>query len=195
MGTCWSLAVMRKSRPRHLSPMPETRPAVPTDARSLALLAEQTFRATFGAMNTPEDMNLHCEAHYSEALQHNEILDPDLDTLVSEHGGQLVAFAQLRRGPGPECLSAQRPAEIQRLYVSQLWQGRGVAQDLMARVIGLAERHDADQVWLGVWERNPRAIAFYRKCGFAEVGEHIFRLGTDPQRDIVMSRPVQPRGA
>jgi ribosomal protein S18 acetylase RimI-like enzyme len=143
-------------------------------------------------MNTAEDMNLHCEGHYSEALQRTEIFDPDLDTLVCEHGGQLVAFAQLRRGPGPGCLSAQQPAEIRRLYVSQSWQGRGVAQDLMTKVIGLAESHGADQVWLGVWELNPRAIAFYTKCGFAEVGEQVFCLGTDPQRDIVMSRPVQP---
>lgn len=178
--------------PTQKSHMPEIRPADVSDARPLALLAEQTFRATFEAMNTAEDMTLHCDTHYSEALQHREILDPALETLVCEHSGQLVGFAQLRRGPGPECLGAQQPAEIRRLYVSQAWHGRGVAQDLMATAIGLAETHGADQIWLGVWERNPRAIAFYKKCGFTEVGEHTFLLGTDPQRDIVMNRLVRP---
>jgi RimJ/RimL family protein N-acetyltransferase len=48
----------------------------------------------------------------------------------------------------------------------------------------------SDVVWLGVWERNPRAIAFYRKFGFVEVGDKVFPLGTDPQRDIVMARSV-----
>jgi ribosomal protein S18 acetylase RimI-like enzyme len=162
------------------------------DARPLAALAEQTFRATFEAMNTPENMTLHCEAHYSEALQGKEIRTPALDTLVAEHGGALVGFAQLRWGPSPASLGARQPAEIQRLYVAREWHGRGVAQELMAAAIGLAEARGADQVWLGVWERNPRALAFYRKCGFAEVGAQTFLLGTDPQRDIVMTRVLCP---
>jgi ribosomal protein S18 acetylase RimI-like enzyme len=162
------------------------------DARQLAVLAEQTFRATFEALNTPENMDQHCAAHYSEVLQRNEILDSAIETLVSEHNGQLVAFAQLRWGSGPDSLGAHQPAEIQRLYVSKEWHGRGVAQELMAMAIGLAEARGADQVWLGVWERNPRAIAFYRKCSFREVGEHSFLLGTDPHCDIVMTRVLRP---
>jgi RimJ/RimL family protein N-acetyltransferase len=41
-----------------------------------------------------------------------------------------------------------------------------------------------------VWEHNPRAIAFYRKFGFVAVGDHIFPVDHDPQRDILMARPV-----
>lgn len=48
----------------------------------------------------------------------------------------------------------------------------------------------SDVVWLGVWERNARAIAFYKKYGFVERGEHVFLLGHDRQRDIVMACPV-----
>lgn len=176
----------------HNTRMPGVRMADASDARPLAVLAEQTFRGAFEALNTPVNMDLHCAAHFSEALQRTEILDAAFDTLVADHSGQLVGFAQLHWGPGPESLGAQQPVEIQRLYVSQEWHGRGVAQELMTTVIGLAEARGADQVWLGVWERNPRAIAFYRKCGFREVGAHTFLLGTEPQRDIVMTRVVRP---
>jgi len=48
--------------------------------------------------------------------------------------------------------------------------------------------HDA--IWLGVWERNGRAQAFYRKWNFRAVGQHVFQLGSDPQRDILMQRAV-----
>jgi len=41
-----------------------------------------------------------------------------------------------------------------------------------------------------VWERNWRAQAFYRKFGFIEAGDHVFMLGTDAQRDIILVRPV-----
>jgi ribosomal protein S18 acetylase RimI-like enzyme len=78
------------------------------------------------------------------------------------------------------------------LYVSKEWHGKGVAQDLMAASIVMAEESNADHVWLGVWERNPRAIAFYRKLGFSEVGDHVFVLGADPQRDIIMTRELRP---
>ena len=58
----------------------------------------------------------------------------------------------------------------------------------MAERLARAGRGGADQVWLGVWEHNPRAIAFYRKHGFVEVGAQVFQLGGDPQRGLVFVR-------
>jgi ribosomal protein S18 acetylase RimI-like enzyme len=173
--------------------MPVIRCAEPTDARNLAELAEATFRDTFGEMNTVEDMDLHCRSSYGEAIQMAEISSPEMVTLVCEEGEALIGFAQLRWGEAPRCVSASSPGEIQRLYVAKQWHGKGIAQDLMSACIAQMERRGSDAVWLGVWERNPRAISFYRKFGFGEVGEHIFSLGADPQRDIVMARPVGGR--
>ena len=58
----------------------------------------------------------------------------------------------------------------------------------MQAAIDEAQRRGHDTLWLGVWEHNPRARAFYRKWGFVEVGTHIFVLGSDPQTDILMQR-------
>jgi len=170
--------------------MPTLRLATAADALPLAALAERTFRATFEAMNTPEDMALHCASHYSEAIQTAELVDPAVTTLVSEQDGQLIGYAQLRWGPAPPCVVASRPAEVQRLYVDAAWHGQGVARDLLNHALHQAAEAGADHIWLGVWEHNPRAIAFYRKFGFEEVGAHVFPLGTDPQRDIIMVRPA-----
>ena len=85
---------------------------------------------------------------------------------------------------------AEVPGEIQRLYVARDYHGRGVAHDLMKACLDEMTRHGSDVVWLGVWERNPRAIAFYRKFGFKEAGHHVFAPGNDPQRDVVMVRPT-----
>ncbi|MDX2005934.1 MAG: GNAT family N-acetyltransferase [Meiothermus sp.] len=170
--------------------MPAIRNAVPSDARALAQLAEDTFRETFGAANTPEDMELHCRASYGEAVQAAEIADPKRLTLLCEEGGRLVGYAQLHWGGAPGCVAAGSPAEIGRLYVSSDWHGRGLAHDLMRACLEAAAVRGSDVVWLGVWEHNPRAQAFYRKFGFVEVGEHRFTLGRDPQRDLVMARGV-----
>lgn len=164
------------------------RKAIRRDAKQLAQLAERTFRDTFGAVNTPKNMDSFCKTNYSEDVQASEIENPDAVTLLSEFQGVLVGFAQILWGAAPKCVSASSPGEIQRLYVAGEWHGKGIAQDLMKVCFEEMKRRGSDVVWLGVWEKNPRAIAFYKKCGFMEVGEKIFRLGDDPQRDVVMSR-------
>jgi len=160
------------------------------DALRLAQLQEKTFRDTFEADNAAEDMALHCKNSYSAALQEQEIRNPDLMTLVCADGPQLLGFVQVRRGVAPDCLEADHPAEILRLYVDKPWHGRGLAQQLMEQALEQARLMGAAQIWLGVWERNPRAISFYKKYEFVEVGEHVFMVGSDAQRDVIMTRAL-----
>lgn len=168
--------------------MPTIRVASIRDAAPLARLAERTFRDTFASSNTSENMELHCQSSYGEAIQASELKHPAMQTLVCEEGGALIGFAQLRWGDAPPCVSSPLPGELLRLYVERAWHGKGVAQSLMQASLEALQRHGSDTAWLGVWEHNPRAIAFYRKFGFVEVGEHVFPVGTDPQRDVVMTR-------
>jgi ribosomal protein S18 acetylase RimI-like enzyme len=170
--------------------VPSIRKADRRDAKELSQIAETVFRATFGPANTADDMRIHSERTYSEARQADEISNPNMCTLLSEEAGKLIAFAQLRWGPAPAAVSGRSPAEIYRLYVLDAWHGKGVARMLMDACLAEMQRHGSDIAWLGVWERNPRAISFYTKCGFVEVGAHDFLLGTDLQRDIVMTRSV-----
>jgi ribosomal protein S18 acetylase RimI-like enzyme len=166
------------------------RKATPLDALPLAQLAERSFRETFAAMNTAEDMELHCRNSYSEARQAGEIANPMMATLLADWEGAPIGFAQLRWGNAPSCVAGDAPAEIQRIYVAAAWHGKGVAQALMAACMAELKARGSSVAWLGVWERNPRALAFYGKLGFIACGEQVFPLGNDPQRDIVMARPL-----
>lgn len=164
------------------------RRAVPADAAALAALAERTFVDAFGAQNRPEDLALHCAASYGEAIQRGEILDDSLATFVAEGPDGLTGYLQMAWGAPPPGIEGARPVEIRRFYVDAPWHGRGLAQRLMATALELAGARDADPLWLGVWEENPRGIAFYRKCGFTVVGSHVFVVGSDPQLDLLMAR-------
>jgi len=160
------------------------------DASTLAAIAEATFRDTFGAENSAEDMDAFCKARYGEPIQAAEIANPNMTTLLCEQDRSLIGFAQLRFDEAPRCVVAKAPGEIQRLYVAKMFHGLGVAHQLMKRSLAEMSSRARDVVWLGVWERNFRATAFYRKFGFIEVGDHVFMLGSDRQRDIIMARAV-----
>jgi ribosomal protein S18 acetylase RimI-like enzyme len=160
------------------------------DAAALADLAGRTFRDTFDAGTGPEDMALHLAQAYGPVQQGRELADPDIVTLLVYDAGLLVGYAQMRQGPPPPCVTGLRPIELWRFYLDKARHGRGVAQILMHRVDEEAYRADARTLWLGVWEHNGRAQAFYRKCGFIEVGSHVFMVGTDAQTDAILARPV-----
>ena len=160
------------------------------DALALSVLAENTFRDAFAQSNTAANMLLHCEASYGRALQLAEIRDSRGETWVAEVGNTLVAYVQLQLDAAAPAISGERPVEIQRFYVEASHHGTGLAHQLMAHVLSRAQAAGSAALWLGVWERNLRALAFYRKWRFDVVGEHTFMLGDDPQHDLVMCRNV-----
>lgn len=166
------------------------RSGTPADAGALAALAARTFHDTFAADNRSEDLALHLSQAYGPIQQGRELADPDITTLLADTGHDLAAYAQLRRGHAPDCVAGESPLELWRFYVASEWQGRGLAHTLMQQVDAEAERLGARTLWLGVWERNGRALAFYRKCRFVDVGSHIFMVGSDAQTDRIMMRPV-----
>ena len=164
------------------------RKAVVDDAADLAAFAARTFSDTFATLNTADDMAAHLASAYSGAQQRAEIESAQVHTLLGERDGRLPAYAQLRKGTAPGCVRSSRTIELWRFYVDLTEIGNGSARVLMSAVLAEAAKHGASTIWLGVWEHNPRAIAFYRKHGFDDVGSQVFRLGSDEQTDRVFCR-------
>jgi ribosomal protein S18 acetylase RimI-like enzyme len=167
------------------------RRATIADAAALTEFGARTFFEAFAADNTPEDMRMHLESAWRPELQRAEIQDDALDTLLAcdEHG-RLAGFAQVCAAQPPAGIAAQKPVELRRFYVDRPWQGQGLARQLMDAAEQAARARGAREFWLGVFERNERAQAFYRKCGFRKVGTQIFVVGTDPQNDHVMLKEL-----
>ena len=156
------------------------------DATMLAELGGRTFNETFAADNTDEDMTAYLASNFNVAQQTAELANPDSTFLIAEVDGQPAGYAKLHAGESPDEIEGDNPIELVRLYVSSEWFGRGVGERLMRACLDEARNAGHETLWLGVWERNARARAFYHKWDFREVGEHIFQLGSDAQRDILM---------
>jgi ribosomal protein S18 acetylase RimI-like enzyme len=161
------------------------RRATVSDAPALAELAARTFAETFGADNSPEDLDAHLRSSYGEPQQAAELADPAVIVSLAFRGIEPVGFAQVRRKSAPNCVIVDRPVELHRFYLARNAQGTGLAPPLMEAARTAAQELGGLHLWLGVWERNPRAIAFYRKSGFVNVGSHVFVVGSDRQTDLV----------
>ena len=163
------------------------RAAVRADAGTLTALGERTFRDSFAADNRLEDMEAFLASHYRLDLQIAELEDPRNLYLLAEVEGVPAGFALLRDGPRERGVPGERPVNLSRLYVDRPFLGAKVGAAQMRRSFEEARARGHDVMWLGVWEHNSRARAFYARWGFAEVGEMSFLLGSDPQRDLVLA--------
>jgi diamine N-acetyltransferase len=166
------------------------RPAEPGDAAMLAELAARIFVETYAPDNRREDVDAFVAQAFGPDLQAREIADPATCYLIAEVDGAPAGYVLLRPDPAPECIPAGRTLSIARFYVDHAWHGRGIAHALMDAALAEAAARGASAVWLTVWERNDRALAFYRKRGFTIVGEMPFTMGADVQNDHVMLREL-----
>ena len=156
------------------------------DAKMLSKLGAKTFYETFAKDNIPENIEAYLKASFSPEIQFSELSNPENIFLIVESENIPIGYAQLILNSKDEAIQRTRPLEIRRIYAAQEYLSKGVGKALMQATIKEARQRGCDCVWLGVWEKNQRAIEFYEKWGFRKVVTHIFSVGDDPQNDYVM---------
>jgi ribosomal protein S18 acetylase RimI-like enzyme len=156
------------------------------DAKILSELGARTFYDTFVIDNTTENIEAYLKKSFSTKIQLNELSNPDNIFLIAEEESKPIGYAQLIMNSKDEAINSAKPLELRRIYSIKEYLGKGVGKELMQATINEARTHGCDCVWLGVWEKNQRAIEFYKKWGFREVGTHLFSVGDDPQNDYIM---------
>ena len=164
--------------------------ATEKDAEVLTRLGKSTFIETFAKDNRPEDIEQYVSETFRLERQLAEIRDPNRWIEIAWLEGQPAGFLHLLKGTPDPSVTGPKAIEILRLYVDSRWHGKGVGASLMDRAIQIAHDEGYETLWLGVWEKNFRAQAFYAKYGFKTVGSHLFRLGSDDQTDLIMERSV-----
>ena len=168
----------------------QIRYATSADADLLAKVGAQAFAEAFAAENTPENLAAYLASAFSPAIQAAEIADPAGCFLIAQMGESAIGYARMRTGDVPPEVGDPNAIELQRIYVLRDWLGHKVGAALMRASLEEAAARGHRTIWLGVWERNPRAIAFYQRWGFEQVGTHMFQLGDDAQTDWLMRRSI-----
>jgi GNAT superfamily N-acetyltransferase len=178
---------------RALTPPFEIIEAEPKHAEELSRFCARLFDQTFTSQNAPQNVAHYIAANFTPKLQAAEIADPWRRFLILRNAeGVWLGYALLRRGDAPVEVPGEQRVELVRFYIEAEWHGKGMAQKLMDACVAHAKWWRANTLWLGVWEQNPRAIAFYRKYQLEVVGSQSFRMGNDVQRDHIMARSFAP---
>jgi ribosomal protein S18 acetylase RimI-like enzyme len=160
------------------------------DIDQLRSIGQQTFFETFSAGNTEENMKKYLEEGFSIQKLTAELNDQDAEFYFAELDNTVIGYLKLNFGASQTELKDEKALEIERLYVLNEFHGKKVGQLLYEKAMQIARQMNAEYVWLGVWEKNPRAISFYKKNGFVAFDKHIFKLGNDEQTDIMMKFPL-----
>ena len=166
------------------------REAGPADAALVTDIARRTFVDSFAEQNTAENMRIFLEEQNPREKQMAEVGAPGRHFLLAYIGDELAGYVSLRVAGAPAELQGEKAIEIVQLYSEKKMIGKGVGPALMQAALDLAQKMGFGWVWLGVWEENHRAHAFYRKWGFERFGEHVFFVGLDAQTDWWMKKKL-----
>jgi diamine N-acetyltransferase len=170
----------------------------PDHAPLVGAVGAQAFHEAFGPQNTHADVGAHVESYYAPWVIEREMARDGVRYLLARDGERAVGMAKLAGDPpssdpsvvlvDPTLEERDGPwLQVCQLYVLESARSRGVGARLMEAMVAEARARGCRGLWLGVWSENPRGIAFYRRLGLAVVGEAVFQLGSDPQRDHVMA--------
>ncbi|HXD77831.1 MAG TPA: GNAT family N-acetyltransferase [Puia sp.] len=161
------------------------------DAATIADLSRRTFVDTFGPHNSAGNMEQFLRLQFSRDTLIRQVGAPGNTFLLARLEERIAGYARLYESPAlPGDLAGTSAIEVSRIYAEQFALGKGVGKSLMEACIHLARESGKEWIWLGVWEHNHRAMAFYEKMGFEIFGRHIFLLGQDVQHDWLMKRKL-----
>ncbi len=167
------------------------RPCRPDELHALRTLSIKTFDETFRSANRPEVMDAFLAEAFAPEKLAAEMSNTESRFFFAIRDGEPVGYLKLNVGNAQTEYQSEGMLEIERIYVSAEHQGCGLGKRLMAFALEMAARGGHPAVWLGVWEHNPKAIAFYTREGFSRIGQHVFRVGDEDQTDWLMRRDLR----
>lgn len=160
----------------------------PEEAKALAKLSAAMFSDTYAHLNDPLDMQLYVEENFNPEKIHQELINPDTYCFYAIKNSIPVGCSKLILHQNHASFTGIKTAELSRLYVDKAYHNQKIGAALMQFAIDFSLKNQAEKLWLGVWEKNNKALDFYRKWGFIKIETLQFKLGNDVQEDWLMEK-------
>ncbi len=166
----------------------EVRTCAIEDVKTLRALAIKTYRETFDFHNNEENMKAYLDQAYNLAKLEKELLNEASTFYFLYDEGALIGYLKVNDFSAQSDVHDPESLELERIYILADYHGKGYGKILMDKAIEVANEKNKKYIWLGVWEHNDKALAFYQKHGFYQFGAHDFVMGDDAQTDYLMRK-------
>jgi diamine N-acetyltransferase len=160
------------------------------DLYQLQKLSIETFNDTFKDQNSLENMNAYLEKAYNLEQLKKELSHTSSQFFFVYFNEEIAGYLKVNTLDAQSEEMGDDAFEIERIYIKKPFQMHGLGKYLLNRAIEMAEEQGKKKIWLGVWEKNENAIAFYRKMGFVQTGAHSFYMGDEEQTDFIMVKTI-----
>ncbi|MGO4942656.1 GNAT family N-acetyltransferase [Ruoffia tabacinasalis] len=161
-----------------------------SDVEQLQSISIETFVDTFKDQNTEENLNEYLERAYSIEQLTSEINQVGTDFYFLKDSDLVVGYLKLNIDDAQSEKDNPLALEVERIYVLPQHKRKGYGKLLLEFAYLRAKELNRTGIWLGVWEHNYNALAFYKKMGYQRVGEHTFIMGDDAQVDYIMLKEL-----
>ena len=166
------------------------RPCTAADLDALREIARETYDQAFRHMNTADTMEKYLAEAFDRDRLAGELANASSRFSFLFADGELAGYTKTNEAPAQSDVNDTESLELERIYVRSRFQGRGFGKLLLHDAERQAESTGKRYLWLGVWERNLKAVSFYRTSGFREAGRHSFRMGDELQSDFIMRKDL-----
>lgn len=160
------------------------------DADVLLELSKKTFFDFFAHLNKPEDMEAYTSVAFTPQKIQAELNNPNSHFFFAMLDGEITGYLKLNYSHAQTEFQDPAAVEIERIYVLAEYHGKKIGHQFIDFTLKAATDKHLQYVWLGVWEHNLKAIAFYEKHGFEVFSSHEFALGSDKQTDLLMRKAI-----
>lgn len=164
--------------------------ATTSHLEELHQFARENFMLTYAHLNTEENMRDYLQESFSKEAFEREFDHPESEFHIIIENSEIVGYFKINMNSAQTEDTYPNSLEIERIYVTSRLKGQGVGRQMIKRSKQIALEKNLDFIWLGVWEQNPKAIAFYEKMGFQPIDKHVFQLGKDAQTDLIMKLTI-----
>lgn len=158
--------------------------------RELQEISYETFNETFKDQNSPENMKAYLDKAFNQEQLKTELSIADSQFLFIYFNNKVAGYMKVNINDAQSEKMGVQSLEIERVYVKKEFQKHGLGKLMLHKAIEMATHQDKKNIWLGVWEKNENAIAFYEKMGFVQTGAHSFYMGDEEQIDLIMTKMI-----
>ncbi|ULT59294.1 GNAT family N-acetyltransferase [Neobacillus drentensis] len=160
------------------------------DLRMLQEISYETFDETFKEQNSPENMNAYLEKAFNLNQLEKELAISSSQFYFVYVNSEVAGYLKVNTNEAQSEEMGDESLEIERIYIRDKFQKHGLGKFLFNKAMEIAMESNKKKIWLGVWEKNENAIAFYKKMGFVQSGAHSFYMGDEEQIDFIMIKTI-----